>query len=310
MEFRQVEYFLAVVENGGINGGAAALGVAQPTVSQALKGLERGLGVSLFHRIGRGMVLTAAGRSLIGPSRQILRDLSAVGELLTASPDEVTGRLDLMVAPAMATGPIVDLVARFRRTYPRTTVRFGELRNEEGSETVIRDGHCEFVVAHLPLEDGGHGLEVVELGEQEYWLVYPPGTDLPPGPVPISELPDIPMVFVPRGGGSLSLEFDHAMRRAGVRPPVAALVDHREARLPMVLAGLGGSFVERSLAESVRDVAVVRPCEPTFSRTFGLAFDPTSLSKAGQAFVDLVRAADPASRLRGQDTRSNTAANP
>ncbi|MDV8002573.1 LysR family transcriptional regulator [Rhodococcus sp. IEGM 1408] len=294
MEFRQVEYFLAVVENDGINGAATALGVAQPTVSQSLRSLERELGVHLFHRIGRGMVLTAAGRSLIGPSRQILRDVSAVGELLAASPGEVTGRLDLMVFPALATGPIVDLVAGFRRSYPKTTVRFAELRNEESSETVIRDGHCEFVVAHLPLEDRGHGLEVIELGEQEYWLVYPPGTDLPPGPLPFSAMPDIPMVFVPRGGGSLSLEFDHAMRRAGVRPPLAALVDHREARLPMVLAGLGGSFVERSLAESVRDVAVVRPCDPTFSRPFGLAFDPTSLSTAGQAFVDLVRAANPA----------------
>ncbi|RIJ99169.1 MAG: LysR family transcriptional regulator, partial [Acidobacteria bacterium] len=54
MDFRQVEYFLAVVENNGINGAAAALGVAQPTVSQALRSLERELGVELFHRIGRG----------------------------------------------------------------------------------------------------------------------------------------------------------------------------------------------------------------------------------------------------------------
>ena len=49
--------------------------------------------------------------------------------------------------------------------------------------SLIRDGHCEFVVSHLPIE-GGYGLEVIELGEQEYWLAYPPGTDLPDGPVP------------------------------------------------------------------------------------------------------------------------------
>ena len=289
MEFRQAEYFLAVVENDGVNGAATALGVAQPTVSQSLRGLERELGVQLFHRIGRGMVLTAAGRSLIGPSRQLLRDLSAVGELLTASPAEITGNLDLMVFPALATGPIVDLVARFRRANPRTTVRFAELRNEENAGTVIRDGHCEFVVAHLPLDDGGHGLELIELGEQQHWVVYPPGTDLPPGPVRLTALPDIPMIFVRRRGGSLSLEFDNAMRQAGVRPPVAVLVDHREARLPMILAGIGGSFVERSLAESVRDVAVVRPLEPAFTRPFGLVFDPSSLSRAGRAFVDAVR---------------------
>ncbi|MFD6880724.1 LysR family transcriptional regulator [Rhodococcus sp. NPDC060084] len=288
MEFRQVEYFLAVVENDGINGAAAALGVAQPTVSQALRSLERELGVNLFHRIGRGMVLTAAGKSLIGPSRQILRDVNAVEELLSDATDDVTGSLDLMVFPALATGPIVDLVARFRRAHPRSTVRFGDLRSEELAAGVIRDGHCEFVMAHLPLEDGV-GLEVIELGEQEYWLAYPPGTDLPPGAVALAALPDIPMVFVPRGGGAMSDEIDYAMRRAGVRRPIAVLTAHREARLPMVLAGLGGSFVERSLAESAQDVAVVRACEPTFTRPFGLAFAPESLSKAGRAFVDLIR---------------------
>ena len=174
MEFRQIEYFLAVVEHDGINGAAAALGVAQPTVSQALRSLERELGVQLFQRIGRGMVLSAAGRSLVGPSRQILRDVAAVEELLAASDEEVVGRLDIMAFPALAMGPVVDLVAEFHRRYPKVAIRFSDLRDEEDSGTVIRDGHCEFVVAHLPLE-GGDGLDVIELGEQEYWLVYPPG---------------------------------------------------------------------------------------------------------------------------------------
>ena len=151
MEFRQVEYFLAVVENDGINGAAAELGVAQPTVSQALRSLERELGVRLFHRIGRGMVLTAAGKALIGPSRQILRDVNAVEELLTVSTTEVTGRLDLMVFPALATGPIVDLVSEFRRRHPKVTARLGDLRTEESTASVIHDGHCEFVVTHLPV---------------------------------------------------------------------------------------------------------------------------------------------------------------
>ncbi|PQP21137.1 LysR family transcriptional regulator [Rhodococcus opacus] len=289
MEFRQVALFLAVVENDGLNGAATALGVAQPTVSHALRSLERDLGVRLFHRVGRGLVLTAAGRSLIGPSRQLLRDVHAVQELLALPDDDVAGSLDLMVFPALATGPIVELVARFCEAHPRATVRFADLRREENATSVIRDGHCEFVVAHLPVEDGGGGLEVIELGTQEYWLVYPPGTELPAGPIAWSALPDIPMVFVPRVGGSVSLQIENAMQQAGVHPPVAVLNDQREARLPMVLAGVGGSVVERTLAESVRDVAVARPSEPRFTRSFGVIYDPTSLTKAGRAFVDMLR---------------------
>ena len=160
-----MEYFLAVVENKGINGAAAALGVAQPTVSQALRGLERELGVRLFHRIGRGMVLSAAGRSLVGPSRQVLRDVAAAAEQLTASDGAIVGRLDIMAFPALTSGTIVDLIAEFCRRYPQARVRFSELEREDNLESLIRDGHCEFAVAHLPLE-AGEGLEIVELGEQ------------------------------------------------------------------------------------------------------------------------------------------------
>lgn len=292
MDFRQVKYFLAVVENDGVNGAAAALSVAQPTISQALRSLERELGVELFSRIGRGMVLSAAGRSLVGPSRQLLRDVTAVEDMLTAEPGELAGRLDIESFPALATGPIIDLVARFRRAHPKVAVRLADLREESETVTVIRDGHCEFVLAHLPVE-GGEGLDVVELGVQEYVLAYPPGTDLPPGPVRLSEIPQIPMVFVPRGG-SLGDSIEAGIRDAGAYPPIAVLVAQREARLPLVLAGIGGSVVERSVTErSVTEQpggrAVVRHCEPSLTRAYGLVFDEATLSPIGRAFAELAR---------------------
>ncbi|WP_024793650.1 LysR family transcriptional regulator [Tomitella biformata] len=287
MDFRQARYFLAVVENEGINGAADALSVAQPTVSQALRSLERELGVQLFFRIGRGMVLSAAGRSLIGPSRQLLRDVTAVEDMLAADDGEVAGRLDIAAFPGLGTGEFLDLVARYRGAYPKVSVRISDLRGESSSAGVIRDGHSEFVLAHLPVE-GGDGLDVIELGSQEYWLVYPPGTELPEGTVRLAELPDIPMVFVPRGG-SLGDAIEAGIRDSGARPPIAVLTEHREARLPLVLAGVGGSLVERSVAELAKDRVVVRRCEPSFTRAFGLVFNAGALSPVGQAFVDLVR---------------------
>ncbi|MGW0177674.1 LysR family transcriptional regulator [Rhodococcus sp. NPDC003322] len=284
MERRQLAYFLAVAEHEGLGGAAAALSVAQPTISQALRALERELGVPLFLRVGRGMVLSAAGRSLVGPARKILRDITSVHDLLgTAGP--LTGRLDMTAFPALASAA-VPLVAEFRATYPEVVVGFGEMADESTASALIREGHSEFVLAHLPIDDPA--LEVIELGSQEYWLAYPAGTDLPDGPVALARLPEIPMVFVPQGH-SVADEIQDAIRAAGIRLPNAVLVDHREARIPMVLAGIGGSIVERSLAESVADRAVVRPIDPPIRRGFGLAFDPETLSPVGRAFADLAR---------------------
>src|SRR6185369_7325729 len=66
---RQLSYFLAVVDHGGFGRAASVLRIAQPTLSQSVKGLERELGAELFHRAAPGVVLTAAGRALLGPAR-------------------------------------------------------------------------------------------------------------------------------------------------------------------------------------------------------------------------------------------------
>ena len=65
MDTRQLRYFLAVVDAGSVHRAAEQLYVAQPSVSQALRALERDLGSLLFHRTGRRLILTAAGRALI-----------------------------------------------------------------------------------------------------------------------------------------------------------------------------------------------------------------------------------------------------
>lgn len=286
MEFRQIEYFLAVVEHGGIGGASTALGVTQPTVSQALRALERELGLALFHRIGRGMVPSSAGRALVGPARQIVRDVAAVDDAVSAAGDALTGRVDILASPFIDGGVAIDLIARFRRMHPSATVRLGDLRDETLTSTVLEEGRCEFVITHLPSVAGD--LDLIVLGEQEFWLVAPPGTDLPPGPIPVADLPDIPMIIVPQGG-SVADEIAGAIRDAGVRLRLAVISDHREQRLPLVLAGVGATLLERRIAESVADRAVVRPVTPRFARTFALVFDPGALSSVGQAFADLAR---------------------
>jgi DNA-binding transcriptional LysR family regulator len=278
VDLHQVEYFLAVVDHNGINAAATALDVAQPTISHAVRALERELGVPLFHRIGRGMVLSSAGHSMVGPARRILRDVVAAEGALVDAAGRRRGRLDIVAMPALSVDPVARLVGAFRQEFPKVHVRIGHLREEAAGASLIRDDHCEIVVCHLPTP-GSAGLAVCELGVQE-WL-------------PLSALPDLPQVIVPRGFPQAG-EVEHAVAAAGrvVRP--AAVVQHREARLPFVLAGVGGSFMERSMAEaSVARGAVVRAVEPRISRAYGLVYDASTLSPAGRAFVDLARSRAP-----------------
>ena len=293
MDLHQVEYFLAVVDHNGINAAASALDVAQPTISHAVRALERELGVQLFHRIGRGMVLTSAGHSMVGPARRILRDVIVAEGTLVDAAGRQRGRLDIFAMPALSVDPVARLVGTFRQEFPGVRVRIGYLRDETTGASLIRDGHCEIVVCHLPTA-GSLGLDVCELGAQEWWLAFPPGAQLPPAnPLPLSALPDLPHVIVPRGFPQAD-EVEEAVTAAGKVVRAASVVHHLEARLPFVLAGVGGTFMERSRAEaSLARGTVVRAVEPRISRAYGLVYDGSTLSPAGRAFVELARSRAP-----------------
>jgi DNA-binding transcriptional LysR family regulator len=290
VQLHQVRYFLAVVDYGGVNAAAATLGLAQPTVSQAIRELEKDLGVELFHRIGRGMVLSSAGHAFVGPARRLLRDVVAAEGALPDAAGQLRGRLDIHTLPALSVDPVSRLVGAFRRRHPKVSIRIGDLRDEATATTLLRDGHCEILVCHLPVPGLG-GLEVVELGVYEVWLAFPPGTELPPDdPLPLAAIPDIPLVVVPRGGSYIG-EIEREMAAAGRLRRPAAVVQHREARLPFVLAGVGATFLERSVAEAaVARGLVVRAIDPAVSRTYGLVYDGSGVSPAGEAFVELARA--------------------
>ncbi|WP_219506146.1 LysR family transcriptional regulator [Nonomuraea ceibae] len=291
MDLHQVEYFLAVVDHRGVNAAAAALGVAQPTVSQALRKLERELGVPLFHRIGRGVVLTSAGHALIGPARRILRNVVAAQGTLADAAGRPRGRLDIVAIPTFAADPVARLLATFRHDHPEVLIRIDDLRDESAVTSLLREGHGEIVICHLPLAEAS-GLQVLELGVQEWWVAYPPGSAVPPDdPLPLTALPDLPLVTVPRGGSQAG-EIEQALAEAGCAVRTATVVQSREARLPFVLAGVGGTFLERSLAETSRvRGAQVRAVTPPIRRAYGLVYDEAGLSPAGRDFVELARSA-------------------
>src|SRR5260370_14937079 len=127
MALHQIGYFLAVVDHNGINAAASTLDLPQPTISGSIRALERDLGVPLLHRVGRGMVLTSAGHSLVGPARRMLRDVVTAESSLVDAAGRPRGRLDIATMPPLAVDPVARLVGAFRREYPGVAVRIGNL---------------------------------------------------------------------------------------------------------------------------------------------------------------------------------------
>src|SRR4051812_34312071 len=105
MDLRQLEYVVGVVDHGGFTRAATALHVAQPSLSQSVRTLERELGVELFHRVGRRAVLSAAGAAFVDGARQVLRDVATTRAAVAAVAGVEAGALDLVSLPTLTVEP-------------------------------------------------------------------------------------------------------------------------------------------------------------------------------------------------------------
>jgi len=285
VDLRQVEYFLAVVEHGGIRRASAALHVAQPSLSQGIRALEKELGTALFHRVGRRMVLAPAGTAFVRPARQLRRDASTAHAAVASALGLAGGRLDIVSEPALSVDPTARLIGRFRVEHPRVTVRLIGPMRESSLTGLVREGTCELGFGYLPQPTFGLQMRVV--AGHQLFLVLPPRTPGAGEPAPLAGLDGLGMIVVPRGAAQRDF-IDPLLDAAGAHTRLDVQIAHREAILPMVLAGVGATILPGPRAEeAARRGAVIRPLSPPITREVALFHRPGELSSAAQAFAAL-----------------------
>ena len=286
MDERRLRYFLTVVDEGSVTRAAERLHVAQPSLSQALRVFERELGVQLFHRVGRGLRLSAAGEAFVGPARQIVRAIDEARNVISGVVELREGTLEIAALATLAVDPMATLIGRFRDRYPGVQVRVLEPESADGVRALVREGACELGAAHLPLAGGE--LTSHPLGEQELLFVLPPGVDAQAErPLGARELAHTPLVVSPPGTSTRIL-LEQALAAVNVTPQIAVVTAAREAIVPLVLAGAGAALLPAPLAhEAQRRGAIVRHARPKITREVGLVHRDSPLSAAARAFLAL-----------------------
>lgn len=288
MDLRQVEYVLAVVERGSFTKAAALMGVSQPSLSDGIRRLESELDVRLFHRLGRTVELTDAGRAFVGPARQLTRDRDAVLESVATIRDLHGGTLDVVALPTLAADPLGRLVGSFRKAHPAIAVRIAAPEDDGAVAAMVLDGRSELGLTEL--RPRREDLVAVMLERQELVAVCPPKTRLTsPGRLPVARLRGMPLVTAPPGTSTRDL-VDRALSAAGVEPVIAVETSQREAIAPLVLGGAGTSFLPARLAAPLAaQGAVIARLVPTLTRTIGLVHRPAPLTPAARSFVEMAR---------------------
>lgn len=118
MEFRELQYFLAVVEEGTISGAAEALHVAQPSLSRQMRELEEKIGKTLFIRGNRKITLTEEGMILRKRAGEVLRLMEKTEQELANTDSDIAGDIYIGAAETDAVHFITRAAGTLHKSYP------------------------------------------------------------------------------------------------------------------------------------------------------------------------------------------------
>ncbi|MFH9352874.1 LysR family transcriptional regulator [Kitasatospora sp. NPDC017646] len=287
MQLQQLRYFLAVAETRHFTRAAEAVHVAQPSLSQQIRSLERELGAELFHRTRGNIALTDAGDALLPLARRILADTESARMAVQETVQLRRGRVRLGAPPSLCTSLVPDVLRVFRDRYPGVALGV----REGGSRDLVRwlaAGELDLaLVITPPSGEAVPALAVTELLHEELVLVSAAGPAR--RPVRVAELRGRPLVMF-REGYDVREAALAACRAAGFEPEFAVEGGEMDAVLGFVRAGLGPAVVPGMVA--ARSGLSVTPfAGPGLGRTIAVAHgQEVPLTRAAEALRDTLLA--------------------
>lgn len=149
MDFRELNYVLAIAKYQNITKAAEALYVSQPTLSKFLIGLEDELGIKLFRKLGHKYVLTYAGERYVDHALQIQRLKNDLDIELADIIKRDVGVLNVAFARMRCTYVLPGSLPAFKKKYPNVKVNVFEGSSDENDRRVL-EGQADIAfTAHL-----------------------------------------------------------------------------------------------------------------------------------------------------------------
>jgi DNA-binding transcriptional LysR family regulator len=292
MSLRQMEYFLAVVEEASFTRAAEALHVSQPALSHQIKALERSVGGALLERMPRGVRLTPMGRAFRPHAERAVRSAAQARRAARAAAGAEGGELHVAAVHSVAVGVLPDVFARWRAAHPHVLLHLHEYATSQALEEEVERGTADLAVGPAPADWPG---TVVPVGEEEAVLVVP-FDDRFAGrtTVTLPELADrhwIRCAMEPVVHGERFL--DWACGRAGFAPRTAVWTEHTSTAVRMAAAGVGVCVAPSHIVRgAVGEDCAVLSHAPSWRRPMTV-FTRVPPTGAAEAFVELLTAAWP-----------------
>ncbi|MEH8019466.1 LysR family transcriptional regulator [Rheinheimera muenzenbergensis] len=265
MDIRQLNYFVAVYEQGSVSAAARQCCVAQPSLSSALRQLEQELGVSLFIRLPKGVTPTEDGDKLYGHAGRIISQLQSLKASFTEPVARVKFRLGLI--RALGVERMSQLLREFSNSLPGLELHLVE-----------PDDSCDARIITPQLLKAGEAF--APIWHDNYLLALPPGSPLSLQPhIELADFEQLPLIKRTPCDAWNTL-YPELVRR-GIKADIRADIQTIEYALGLVSAGVGCALVPNFDNMQQRNDVDIRPVnELKLERTIGLAYPKNTNTEA------------------------------
>jgi DNA-binding transcriptional LysR family regulator len=250
MTFEQLSIFVAVAERQHLTKAAEALRLTPSAVSSAIKVLEGFYRVQLFHRVGRGIELTEAGRVFLDEAKAVLSRAQAAALVLSELGDMRRGRLSIHSSQTVASYWLPERLMLFHARYPGIELDLS-VGNSQSVTRAVLEGRADLGFIEGSLKEPALAARIV--GDDELVVVVAPGHPLARATHASADTLVSETIWVLReeGSGTRS-EFEAMLRAMGYDPnrrKIALVLPSNEAMLSAVRTSLAACAVSRRAVE-------------------------------------------------------------
>jgi DNA-binding transcriptional LysR family regulator len=259
LSLHELTVFVEAAQAENFSLAAHRLYLSQPAVSLQVRNLEKQLGVDLFRRNGRNVVLSDAGKVLLPLAQQILLQAKRIEEAMWGLQGMVIGELNIACSTTVGKYILPQVIAGFRRQYADVHVAVSVMGRRAAADWLL-DGRADIAVLSANLTH--HDLEYQPFVQDDVVLIVPVGHPWADGRViGPQDLHDCDFIMREATAGSYEVVAE-SMTAQGLSItdlPVAMTLGNAEAVEMAVETGLGAAFVSRLVA--CRGVALGRVVE-------------------------------------------------
>ncbi|MFC0220140.1 DNA-binding transcriptional LysR family regulator [Pseudochelatococcus lubricantis] len=285
-----LEAVIAVAETGSFSAAAGLLSISQSAVSSRIRVAEEVLGVELFHRTTRRVILSEHGARLKARAGMALSDLQAIIDEFRDEARLIRGRVNVGATPTVSAIVLPGIVRAFQDTYPGIRVTIYDDFFGMALERVMR-GEVDFAIAPYDEHIDNGSLLLEKFLFEEMVVIVPEGHPLAEGDFSLQRMAQYPIVSMPPH--SATYHYIHrlfAEHGLSFEPTMQTM--HALSSIAITRSGLASAFIPVGLQKicSMHGLVTLRLPDKVLGRSIAIATAPDrSLTPAARALTNLIR---------------------